>query len=136
MTKIVLKNEKEYPITIGGTSSTKNELKLKIITDEALENIMKVFKNKSNTSSIKCVNEASSSVLAVYEGYVEPATAWEVEENYMISAPEYSEQGEETKAAEYGRVVKITLYQKTLASEVAQQRADIDYLAIMTGTEL
>ena len=54
--KILLKNGKEYPLVIGGTSSTPSTLRLIFQTDEALEDIVGVFNDTAATEQIKTVN--------------------------------------------------------------------------------
>ena len=66
--KIVLKNGKEYPLVIGGTSSTPSTLRLIFQTMEPLEDIVAVFTDAAAIEQIKTVNE-DGSTLAVYDGY-------------------------------------------------------------------
>lgn len=51
--KIVLKNGKEYPLVIGGTSSTPSTLRLIFQTAEPLEDIVAVFTDAAATEQIK-----------------------------------------------------------------------------------
>ena len=51
--KIVLKNGKEYPLVIGGTSSTPRALQLIFQAEEPLEDIVTVFANAAATEQIK-----------------------------------------------------------------------------------
>ena len=80
--KIVLKNGKEYPLVIGGTSSTPRALQLMFQAEEPLEDIVTVFE------------------------------------------------------AVYGRVAFLTLSQPGVEAAAEHNRADIDFLAVMTGTDL
>ena len=48
MTKIILKNNKEYEISVGGISMKNKDLIVKIRTDESLEDVRNIFKNPEN----------------------------------------------------------------------------------------
>ena len=56
--------------------------------------------------------------------------------NYEIFPVEYDESGEVTKEPVYGKVAFLTLHKETVERRTAQNTADIDYLALMTGVEL
>ena len=133
--KIVLKNGKEYPMVIGGTSSTPSTLQLIFQAAEPLEDIVAVFADIAATEQIKTVNE-DGSTLAVYDGYTMLDNPKSIDDNYLIAPEQYGEDGAVTAEAEYGRVALLTLSQPGAKAAVEHNRADIDFLAVMTGTNL
>ena len=133
--KIRLKNGKEYPLVIGGTSSTPTTLRLIFQTAEPLEDIVAVFTDAAATEQIKTVN-GDGSTLAVYDGYTVLDNPKSIDDNYLISPEQYGDDGTVTAEAVYGRVALLTLSQPGVDAKVDQNRADIDFLAIMTGTDL
>lgn len=154
--KIVLKTGKEYPLITGGTSSTPNILKLVFQTVEPLEDIITALSDTAATAQIKVVN-GDGGTLAVYDGYTVLDNPKSVDDHYLITpavhddkatgttlaAPEDAgaktvseDKGTEVTPAVYGRVAILTLSQPGLRALREHDRADIDYLAIMTGTSL
>ena len=109
MTKIILKNNKEYPIPVGGTNSTAKRLVLKVQTDEEYETVREIFNNPENTAFIRTVTEDGGTLMA-YEGYTQLDSKGSVDETYTIEAPQYSEDGSVTKEAVTGRVITLTLH--------------------------
>ena len=133
--KIVLKNGKEYPLVIGGTSSTPRALQLIFQAEEPLEDIVTVFANAAATEQIKTVNEAGST-LAVYDDYTVLDNPKSIDDDYLITPEQYGEDGAVTAEAVYGRVAFLTLSQPGVEAAAEHNRADIDFLAVMTGTDL
>lgn len=133
--KIVLKNGKEYPLVIGGTSSTPSTLRLIFRTSEPLEDIVALFADAAATEQIKTVNE-DGSTLAVYDGYTVLDNPKSIDDNYLITPEQYGEDGAVTAESVYGRVAFLTLSQPGVEAAVEHNRADIDFLAVMTGTDL
>lgn len=133
--KIVLKNGKEYPLVIGGTSSTSSTLRLIFQAAEPLEDIVAVFADAAATEQIKTVNE-DGSTLAVYDGYTVLGNPKAIDDNYLIMPEQYGEDGAVTAEAVYGRVALLTLSQPSVAAQVEKNTADIDYVAIMAGIDL
>lgn len=133
--KIRLKNGKEYPLVIGGTSSTPSTLQLIFRTTEPLEDIVAVFTDAEATEQIKTVNE-DGSTLAVYDGYTVLGNPKAIDDNYLITPEQYGEDGAVTAESVYGRVALLTLSQPGVKAAVEHNRADIDFLAVMTGTDL
>lgn len=133
--KIVLKNNKEYPLVIGGTSSTPSTLRLIFQASEPLEDIVAVFEDQEATGQIKTINE-DGSTLAVYDGYTVLRDPKATYDHYLISQEQYDEEGNVTTEAVYGRVALLKLSQPYVEAQVEQNRADIDFLAVMTGTNL
>ncbi|MDU3289797.1 MAG: hypothetical protein ACLUN9_29100 [Enterocloster aldenensis] len=133
--KIVLKNGKEYPLVIGGTSSTPSTLRLIFQTAEPLEDIVAVFTDAAATEQIKTVNE-DGSTLAVHDGYTMLDNPKSIDDNYPITPEQYGDDGAVTAEAVYGRVALLTLSQPSVEAVVEHNRADIDFLAVMTGTDL
>ena len=131
--KIRLKNGKEYPLVIGGTSSTPTTLRLIFQTAEPLEDIVAVFTDAAATEQIKTVNEDGSTLL-MYDGYTVLNDPKSIDDHYLIIP--YGEDGTVTAEAVYGRVALLTLSQPGVKAAVEHNRADIDFLAIMTGTDL
>lgn len=133
--KILLKNGKEYPLVIGGTSSTPSTLRLIFQAAEPLEDIVAVFTDAAAIEQIKTVNE-DGSTLAVYDGYTVLDNPKSIDDNYPITPEQYGEDGAVTAEAVYGRVAFLTLSQTGVKAAVEHNRADIDFLAVMTGTNL
>ena len=133
--KIVLKNGKEYPLVIGGTSSTPSTLRIIFQTTEPLEDIVAVFTDAAATEQIKTVN-ADGSTLAVYDGYTVLDNPKSIDDNYPITPEQYGEDGAVTAEAVYGRVALLTLSQPGGEAQVEKNTADIDYVAIMAGIDL
>lgn len=133
--KIVLKNGKEYPLVIGGTSSTPRALQLIFQAEEPLEDIVTVFANAAATEQIKTVNE-DGSTLAVYDDYTVLDNPKSIDDDYLITPEQYGDDGAVTAEAVYGRVALLTLSQPGVAAQVEKNTADIDYVAIMAGIDL
>ena len=133
--KIVLKNGKEYPLVIGGTSSTPTTLRLIFQAAEPLEDIVAVFADIAATEQIKTANE-DGSTLAVYDGYTVLDNPKSIDDNYLITPEQYGEDGAVTAEAIYGRVALLTLSQPGVAAQVEKNTAGIDYVAIMAGIDL
>lgn len=133
--KIKLKNNKEYPLVIGGTSSTPSTLRLIFQASESLEDIVAVFEDPAATAQIKTINE-DGSTLAMYDGYTVLETPKSIDDHYLITPEQYGDDGAVTAEAVYGRVALLTLSQPAVEAKVEQNRADIDFLAVMTGTNL
>lgn len=133
--KIRLKNGKEYPLVIGGTSSTPSTLRLIFQTAEPLEDIVAVFTDAAATEQIKTVNEDGSTLL-IYDGYTVLNDPKAVDDNYLITPEQYGEDGAVTAEAVYGRVALLMLSQPGVAAQVEKNTADIDYVAIMAGIDL
>lgn len=133
--KIVLKNGKEYPLVIGGLSSTPTTLRLIFQAAEPLEDIVSVFEDTAATEQIKTVNEDGSTLL-VYDGYTVLGNPKSIDDHYLITPEQYGEDGSVTAEAVYGRVALLTLSQPSVAAQVEKNTADIDYVAIMAGIDL
>ena len=133
--KIRLKNGKEYPLVIGGTSSTPSTLQLIFQTTEPLEDIVAVFEDTAATEQIKTVNE-DGSTLAVYDGYMVLNDPKSIDDNYLITPEQYGDDGAVTAEAVYGRVTILTLSQPGVKAAVEKNTADIEYVAIMAGIDL
>jgi hypothetical protein len=133
--KIVLKNGKEYPLVIGGTSSTPSTLQLIFQTAEPLEDIMAVFTDTAATEQIKTVNDDGSTLL-IYDGYTVLDNPKSIDDHYLITPEQYGEDGAVTAEAVYGRVALLTLSQPGVDAQVEKNTADIDYVAIMAGIDL
>lgn len=133
--KIVLKNGKEYPLVIGGISSTPSTLRLIFQMGEPLEDLITSFSDTMATEQIKTVNEDGSTLL-VYDGYTVLENPKAIDDHYLITPEQHDADGAVTAEAVYGRVALLTLSQPGVDAKVDQNRADIDFLAIMTGTDL
>lgn len=133
--KILLKNGKEYPLVIGGTSSTPRTLQLIFQTAEPLEDIVAVFTDATATERIKTVNK-DGSTLAVYDGYTVLDNPKSIDDHYLITPEQYGADGAVTAESVYDRVALLTLSQPGVAAQVEKNTADIDYVAIMAGIDL
>lgn len=108
MTKIVLSNQKEYEIAVGGAESKNGSLILKLVTDDALETVRDVFKNTENTQTIRSVAD-NGATLMVYKDFTSLDTKSEVDVAYVLNYPEYDETGLKTKEQTTGRVIILKL---------------------------
>ena len=133
--KIRLKNGKEYPLVIGGTSSTPSTLQLIFQAAEPVEDIVAVFEDSAATEQIKTINE-DGSTLAVYDGYTVLGNPKSIDDHYLITPEQYGEDGAITTEAVYGRVAMLTLSQPGVGAQVDKLRADVDYVAIMASIDL
>ena len=96
---------------------------------------MSLFADAAATVRIKTVNE-DGSTLAVYDGYTMLDNPKSIDDNYLITSEQYGDDGAVTAEAVYGRVALLTLSQPSVEAVVEHNRADIDFLAVMTGTDL
>ena len=133
--KIRLKNGKEYPLVIGGTSSTPTTLRLIFQTAEPLEDIVAVFTDAAAPEQIKTVNEDGSTLL-MYDGYTVLGNPKSIDDHYLITPEQYGEDGTVITEAVYGRVAMLTLSRPGVGAQVDKLRADVDYVAIMAGIDL
>lgn len=133
--KIILKNGKEYPLVTGGTSSTPSTLRLVFQIVEPLEDIITVFSDSAATGQIRVVNGDGDS-LSVYDGYTVLDDPKSLDEHYLVTPAAHDDTGAETTPAVYERVAILTLSKPGLRALREHDRADIDYLAVMTGTSL
>ena len=125
MTKIILKNNKEYEVPVGGISTKNNDLIVKLHTDEALEDVRAIFENPENVSEIRSVTEGGG-VLMKYEGYTALDSKSEVDEAYILTYPEYDNTGMETKEASTGRVITLKLSNPEETSEEGTDTSEFD----------
>lgn len=133
--KIVLKNNKEYPLVTGGTSSTPSTLRLIFQANEPLEDIVAMFTDPAATVQIKTINE-DGSTLAVYDGYTVLGNPKAIDDHYLITSEQYDADGVVTAEAVYGRVALLTLSRPGVETAVDKLRADVDYVAIIAGIDL
>ncbi|WP_302327885.1 hypothetical protein [Enterocloster lavalensis] len=82
--KIRLKNNREYPLVIGGTSSTPSTLRLIFQTREPLEDLITAFSDTTVTEQIKTVNEDGTTLL-VYDGYTVLNDPKAIDDHYLIT---------------------------------------------------
>lgn len=108
MTKIVLSNQSEYEIAVGGAESKNGSLVLKLITDDALETVRNVFGNIENVKTIRSIAD-NGATLMVYKGFTSLDAKSEVDEAYVLNYPEYDNAGIQTKDQTIGRVIILKL---------------------------
>ena len=96
---------------------------------------MTVFADAAATEQIKTVNNDGSTLL-MYDGYTVLNDPKSIDDNYLITPEQYGEDGAVTAEAVYGRVALLTLSQPGVEAAVEHNSADIDFLAVMTGTDL
>ena len=96
---------------------------------------MTVFADAAATEQIKTVNNDGSTLL-MYDGYTVLNDPKSIDDNYPITPEQYGDDGAVTAEAVYGRVALLTLSQPSVEAVVEHNRADIDFLAVMTGTDL
>ena len=125
MTKIVLSNQKEYEIAVGGAESKNGSLILKLVTDDALETVRDVFKNTENTQTIRSVAD-NGATLMVYKDFTSLDTKSEVDVAYVLNYPEYDETGLKTKEQTTGRVIILKLNNPNAAT--TDNNSEFDYI--------
>ena len=125
MTKIILKNNKEYPIPVGGTSSTSRKVTLKLRTDEDYEAVRETFSNAENTSTIRSATDEGGTLM-VYEGYTQLDSKGAVDEAYVVESLQYGEDGSVTKEAVTGRVITLTLYKPDTEETIEGDTSEFD----------
>ena len=125
MTKIILKNNKEYEVPVGGISTKNKDLIVKIRTDEALEDVRAVFEDSENVAEIRSVTEGGG-VLMKYEGYTALDSKSEVDEAYILTYPEYDDTGAKTKDVTTERVITLKLKNPEDAQEGGTITSEFD----------
>lgn len=134
--KLKLKNGNKYPLVVNGFTANDDYVKVAIVcNDKTLEEIREEF-SKSEKTEILVVENGTGEILHILEGYVCLDSRLSLDTNYEIFPVEYDESGEVTKEPVYGKVAFLTLHKETVERRTAQNTADIDYLALMTGVEL
>nr|DAY15463.1 MAG TPA: hypothetical protein [Caudoviricetes sp.] len=133
--KIKLKNEKEFDLVVNGLDAFSDSLKLTFLSDDNLEDLITIFSNASNTDQIKIIN-GTGETLAVYDGYTALGNPKSVDDNAQVQPATYNDDGSVKAEAVMGRAVTLILSQPGVTEQVKHNRADIDFLAVMTGTDL
>lgn len=134
--KLKLKNGNKYPLIVNGFAVTDESATVAIVcNDKTLEEIRTEFSKSENTEVITVENETEE-IINICEGYVILDSHSSLNVNYEIYPAEYGKDGEVTKEAVYGKVAFLSLRKETVERRTAQNEADIDYLALMTGVEL
>lgn len=130
-----LKNGNKYPLVTDGFHADGTCATVTFASEKTLEEIQAEFSVKESVETLAIETE-SGETLGLFEGYVILGSHLLVDTHYELSPAEYGEGGQVTKEAVYGRVVSLSLFTETLTHKTAQNTADIDYLALMTGVEL
>lgn len=133
--KIKLKNEKEFDLVVNGLDAFSDSLKLTFLSDDNLEDLITIFSNASDTDQIKIIN-GTGETLAVYDGYTALGNPKSVDDNAQVQPATYNDDGSVKAEAVMGRAVTLILSQPGVTEQVKHNRADIDFLAVMTGTDL
>lgn len=133
--KLKLKNDKEFPLVVDGINEFQGTLKLTFQSDDTLEDLITEFSASSNTEQIKIIN-TTGETLSVYDGYTVLGDPKSVNEAAEIQPASYNDDGSVKTEAVIGRTVTMILSKPSVAEQVKQNRADIDFLAVMTGTDL
>lgn len=133
--KIKLKNEKEFDLVVNGLDAFSDSLKLTFLSDDNLEDLITIFSNASNTDQIKIIN-GTGETLAVYDGYTALGNPKSVDDNAQVQPATYNDDGSVKAEAVMGRAVTLILSQPGVTEQVKHNRADIDFLAVMTRTDL
>ena len=133
--KIKLKNEKEFDLVVNGLDAFSDSLKLTFLSDDNLEDLITIFSNASNTDQIKIIN-GTGETLAEYDGYTALGNPKSVDDNAQVQPATYNDDGSVKAEAVMGRAVTLILSQPGVTEQVKHNRADIDFLAVMTGTDL
>lgn len=132
--KLKLKNDKEFPLVVDGINEFQGTLTLTFQADDALENLITEF-SAANTEKIKVLN-TTGETLSVYDGYTVLGDPKSVNETAEIQPASYNDDGSVKTEAVIGRAVTMILSKPGVVEKVKQNRADIDFLAVMTGTDL
>lgn len=132
--KLKLKNDKEFPLVVDGINEFQGTLTLTFQADDALENLITEF-SAANTEQIKVLN-TTGETLSVYDGYTVLGDPKSVNETAEIQPASYNDDGSVKTEAVIGRAVTMILSKPGVVEQVKQNRADIDFLAVMTGTDL
>ncbi len=133
--KLKLKNKKEFDLVVNGLDAFSDSLKLTFLSDDNLEDLITIFSNASNTDQIKIIN-GTGETLAVYDGYTALGNPKSVDDNAQVQPATYNDDGSVKAEAVMGRAVTLILSQPGVTEQVKHNRADIDFLAVMTGTDL
>ena len=133
--KIKLKNEKEFDLVVNGLDAFSDSLKLTFLSDDNLEDLITIFSNASDTDQIKIIN-GTGETLAVYDGYTALGNPKSVDDNAQVQPATYNDDGSVKAEAVMGRAVTLILSHPGVTEQVKHNRADIDFLAVMTGTDL
>ena len=134
--KLKLKNGNKYPLIVNGFVADDSVVSLGIVCEsKSLEEIRTEFSRSENTEVLTVENETEE-IINICEGYVILDSHSSLDVNYEIYPAEYGKDGEVTKEAVYGKVAFLSLRKETVERRTAQNEADIDYLALMTGVEL
>lgn len=133
--KLKLKNEKEFDLVVNGLDAFSDSLKLTFLSADNLEDLIAIFSNAVNTDQIKIIN-STGETLAVYDGYTVLDNPKSVNDNAQIQPTTYNDDGSVKAEAVTGRAVTLILSQPGVTEQVKHNRADIDFLAVMTGTDL
>ena len=72
----------------------------------------------------------------MYDGYTVLGNPKSVNDNAQIQPTTYNDDGSVKAEAVTGRAVTLILSQPGVTEQVKHNRADIDFLAVMTGTDL
>lgn len=133
--KLKLKNEKEFQLVTDGVNDFQGNLKLTFQTDDSLENLIVEFSKSANTEQIKIIN-GTGETLSIYDGYTVLDNPKSVNEATEVQPATYNDDGSIKTEAVIGRAVTLILSKPGVAEQVKHNRADIDFLAVMTGTDL
>ena len=137
MEKLVLKDGSEYTLAVNGFNANENRVSLKLVTEEALENVLEAFSG-SNTELMKVISEDGSAI-AQAEGYTERGSIITREENAVISVSIVREQLDDdgtvlipaSLTENRGTIITFDMKKESIEGKVKQNRADIDYLLMM-----
>lgn len=133
--KLRLKNGDEFPLVTDGVTEYNDTLKLIFQSDEKLEDLIADFSKDSNTEQIKVIN-VTGETLSIYDGYTVLGDPKSINENAVITPAAYDEEGNVKAEAVIGRTATFSLSKPGITEQVKQNRADIDFLAVMTGNDL
>lgn len=137
MEKLILKDGSEYTLAVNGFNANENRVSLKLVTEEALENVLEAFSG-SNTELMKVISEDGAAI-AQAEGYTERGSIITREENAVISVNIVREQLDDdgtviipaSLTENRGTVITFDMKKESIEGKVKQNRADIDYLLMM-----
>lgn len=127
MEKLLLATGKEYTLAVGGFTESEGAVRIKIVSEESLEQIKASFSSPEATNTMKVVNGAVTQI--IIEGFTEMGSTFTISENEIVDT---LLNGAEPEAV-YGSTAEFSLRKRPLEKVVEKNRADIDYLMMMEG---
>lgn len=129
---LTLKNGSEYPVIVNGFvngGQNGDEIRIGIITDKTLEEIIEEFSDAANTSEITLKNE-NNQLVAYAKDFTVLSNVVSMDTHYQITPAEYDQEGNVTTEAVYGKAVTLILKEQPIAARVAALEDTVDTLIL------